>query len=62
LRKPIGRNFSCASRDTTLHKYGMAQPVDTLEGRIVAIADVVGDWREELILTAGGRQPVAGGR
>jgi hypothetical protein len=47
LRKPIGRNFSCASRDTTLHKYGMAQPVDTLEGRIVAIADVVGDWREE---------------
>ena len=33
--------------------------MDTLEGRIVAIADVVGDWREELILTRSGELRIA---
>jgi rhamnogalacturonan endolyase len=46
--------FSYRGDSTALHKYGTPAPVDTLDGRIVAIADVVGDWREELILTKAG--------
>jgi rhamnogalacturonan endolyase len=30
-----------------------------LDGRIVAIADVLGDWREELILTKNGELRIA---
>ena len=33
--------------------------MDTLEGRIIAIADVLGDWREELILTVSGELRIA---
>ena len=33
--------------------------MDTLDGRIVAIADVLGDWREELILTINGELRIA---
>lgn len=51
--------FSYRGDTTTLHKYKSAEPVDTLEGRIVAIADVVGDWREELILTKNGELRIA---
>ena len=51
--------FSYRGDTTTLHKYGSDTPVDTLEGRIVAIADVVGDWREEVILTKDGELRIA---
>ena len=51
--------FSYRGDTTTLHKYGSDTPVDTLEGRIVAIADVVGDWREEVILTKDGEMRMA---
>ncbi len=51
--------FSYRGDTTTLHKYKSPEPVDTLEGRIVAIADVVGDWREELILTRSGELRIA---
>jgi rhamnogalacturonan endolyase len=51
--------FSYRGDTTVLHKYKTAEPVDTLEGRIVAIADVLGDWREELILTKNGELNIA---
>ena len=51
--------FSYRGDTTTLHQYRNPTPVDTLEGRIVAIADVVGDWREELILTKDGELRIA---
>ena len=42
-----------------LQRYGDPAPVAALEGRIIAIADVVGDWREELILTRDGELRIA---
>lgn len=51
--------FSYRGDTTALHRYGTPAPVDTLEGRIVAIADVLGDWREELILTKSGELRIA---
>jgi hypothetical protein len=51
--------FSYRGDTTVLHQYGGAAPVETLEGRIVAIADVLGDWREELILTTSGELRIA---
>ena len=51
--------FSYRAGTTVLRKYKTEAPVDTLEGRIVAIADVLGDWREELILTSNGELRIA---
>ena len=51
--------FSYRGDTTVLHKYKSAEPVDMLDGRIVAIADVLGDWREELILTKNGELRIA---
>src|SRR5690606_5650740 len=46
--------FSYRGDTTVLQKYGDATPVATLQGRIIVIADVIGDWREEIILTVDG--------
>lgn len=43
--------FTYRGDSTILRRYRDPDPVATFEGRIVAIADVLGDWREELILT-----------
>jgi hypothetical protein len=51
--------FSYRGDTTVLHQYRAPAPVETLEGRIVAIADVLGDWREELILTKSGELRIA---
>ena len=51
--------FGYRAGTTVLRKYKTEAPVDTLEGRIVAIADVLGDWREELILTSNGELRIA---
>jgi rhamnogalacturonan endolyase len=51
--------FRYSGATTVLQKYKDPAPVDTLEGRIVAIADVLGDWREELILTVSGELRIA---
>ena len=51
--------FSYRGDTTVLQKYRTPAPVDTLDGRIVAIADVLGDWREELILTKSGELRIA---
>jgi hypothetical protein len=51
--------FRYSGATTVLQKYKDPAPVDTLEGRIVAIADVLGDWREELILTVNGELRIA---
>jgi rhamnogalacturonan endolyase len=51
--------FSYRAATTVLRKYKTDAPVDTLEGRIIAIADVLGDWREELILTSNGELRIA---
>ena len=51
--------FSYKSTTTVLQRYRDPTAVDTLDGRIVAIADVIGDWREELILTANGELRIA---
>jgi len=51
--------FRYSGTTTVLHKYNDPTPVDTLDGRIIAIADVIGDWREELILTANGELRIA---
>jgi rhamnogalacturonan endolyase len=51
--------FNYRGDTTVLHKYKTDAPVDTLDGRIVAIADVIGDWREELILTKNGELRIA---
>jgi hypothetical protein len=51
--------FRYSGNTTVLQKYKDPSPVDTLEGRIVAIADVLGDWREELILTVNGELRIA---
>jgi rhamnogalacturonan endolyase len=51
--------FSYRGTTTVLQKYKDPTPVDTLEGRIIAIADVLGDWREELILTVSGELRIA---
>ena len=51
--------FSYRGDTTVLQRYGDPAPVAALEGRIIAIADVVGDWREELILTRDGELRIA---
>lgn len=51
--------FSYRGDTTVLQKYGDPTPVATLQGRIIGIADVIGDWREELILTADGELRIA---
>lgn len=51
--------FSYRGDTTVLQRYGDATPVATLQGRIIGIADVLGDWREELILTADGELRIA---
>lgn len=51
--------FSYRGDTTVLHRYRDPVPVATLEGRIIAIADVLGDWREELILTHDGELRIA---
>jgi hypothetical protein len=51
--------FRYSGNTTVLQKYNDPAPVDTLDGRIVAIADVIGDWREELILTHNGELRIA---
>jgi rhamnogalacturonan endolyase len=38
-----------------LRSYGQQEPIGPrLPGRVVAVADVLGDWREELIVTVPG--------
>lgn len=51
--------FSYRGDTTSLRRYGEPVPVAELEGRIVAIADVLGDWREEIILTHNGELRIA---
>ncbi len=51
--------FSYRGDTTVLQKYGDATPVATLQGRIIGIADVIGDWREEIILTVDGELHIA---
>lgn len=51
--------FSYRADSTVLQRYGDPTPVATLRGRIVGIADLIGDWREELILSADGELRIA---
>ncbi|HYP15001.1 MAG TPA: hypothetical protein VEQ63_13825 [Bryobacteraceae bacterium] len=51
--------FSYRGDTIAIRKYKSADPVATLQGRIVAVADVLGDWREELILTVNGELRIA---
>lgn len=49
-----GRAFGAdGPRPSQIMKYGQG-PIGEFEGRLVAIADVVGDWREELIVSVSG--------
>lgn len=38
--------------------YGADEPLDAIEGAFVAVADVLGDWREEIIVTLPGEMRV----
>lgn len=38
--------------------YGADEPLETIEGAFVAVADVLGDWREEIIVTLPGEMRV----
>jgi rhamnogalacturonan endolyase len=38
--------------------YGASQPQETIEGTFVAVADILGDWREELIVTLPGEMRI----
>jgi len=53
-RRFSGRAFGAGGpRPTQIMKYGQGQ-IGEFEGRLVAIADVHGDWREELIVSFSG--------
>jgi rhamnogalacturonan endolyase len=51
--------FSYRGNTTSIRKHGSDAPAGELPGRIVAVADVLGDWREELILTVEGELRIA---
>lgn len=51
--------FSYRGDTTDLQRYGDPTPVASFPGRIIGIADVIGDWREELILTVDGELHIA---
>ena len=51
--------FSYRGNTTNFYKYKSDTPVGEFQGRIVAVADVLGDWREELILTVNGELRIA---
>lgn len=46
--------FSYRSNTVAFQKYKGGAPIGEFPGRLIAIADVVGDWREELILADDG--------
>ena len=51
--------FSYRSPDTDFQRYRIKEPLGRFEGRLIAIADVLGDWREELILARNGALCIA---